>query len=143
MILTRALTLVLVLDAFCAGGCEDAKTLSPQGTPNEGDASLCEGGGNCLAGNVKCGSMTCFGGEQYCSVNTTGCGDGGAMAEKSYSCPTLPETCGSGSGCSCLGPLAPGCSCVAQGGTPVVTCCVADAGSIEASTDAASDGAPE
>jgi hypothetical protein len=131
--------IVLVLDVLFASGCEDAKTLSPTGTPASGDGSVCGGDGNCTAGNVTCGSMTCFGGEQYCSVTVTGCGDGGAMQEKSYACPLLPVTCGQGAGCSCLGMLPAGCSCVEQDGTPIVTCCGADAGVSEASTDAPSE----
>jgi len=138
----NVLILVLLLDALCASGCEDAKTLSPTGNPPD-DGSVCGGDGNCTAGNVTCGALTCYGGEQYCSVAVAGCGDGGVMQQKSYACPLLPVTCGQGAGCSCLGTLAAGCSCVEQAGTPVVTCCVADAGVSEASADAPSDGAQE
>lgn len=139
MRMLHVLTVALVLDAICASGCETASVLSPSGTAQT-DGSVCDDG-NCTAGNVTCGSNTCFGGEQYCSVMVAGCGDGGATEQKSYACPILPVTCGQGAGCSCLGALGPGCSCVEQHGTPVVTCCVADAGVSDASADAPSDGA--
>jgi hypothetical protein len=131
---------VLVVDVVCASGCEDAKIYSPSGTPVT-DGGGCGGDGNCIAGNVTCGSLTCYGGEQYCTVTVASCSDGGggATGQKSYACPMLPVTCGEGAGCSCLGTLAAGCSCVEQGGTPVVTCCAADAGVFDASTDAPSD----
>jgi hypothetical protein len=130
---------VLALDVAFAGGCEDAKVYSPTGNPMT-DGGSCGGDGNCTAGNVTCGSLTCFGGEEFCSVTVAGCGDaGGGAMQKSYACPTLPVTCGQGAGCSCLGKLAAGCSCVEESGTPVVTCCVADAGVFDASSEAPSD----
>lgn len=137
--------LVLVFEVLFANGCEDAKVYSPTGNPVN-DGGSC-GDGNCTAANVACGSLTCFGGEQYCSVTVAGCEDSGsgAMSQASYACPVLPVTCGEGSGCSCLGTLAAGCSCKEQGGTPILTCCSADAGvSVEdASADGASDGSSD
>ena len=127
---------VLALDALFAAGCENASVISPTGTPVS-DGSVCDG--TCTAANVMCGSLTCFGGEQYCSVTVAGCGDAGATQQKAYACPLLPQTCGLGAGCSCLGTLGAGCTCVEQNGTPVVTCCVADGGLSEASADAPSD----
>jgi hypothetical protein len=131
---------LVVVEVLCAGGCENATILSPTGNPVS-DASVCSDG-NCVAGNVTCGSLTCFGGEQYCTVAVAGC-DAGTM-EKAYACPLLPVTCGQGAGCSCLGTLAAGCSCVEKDGTPIVTCCVADAGvGSEASSDAPSEGSSD
>jgi hypothetical protein len=134
--------LVALLGVLCANGCEDAKVYSPTGTPVTDGGSACTGDGGCTASNVKCGQLTCYGGEQYCAVTVAGCGDASATA-KSYACPSLPITCGEGSGCSCLGTLAAGCSCIEQGGTPVVTCCAPDGGVSDASAEASGDGASD
>ncbi|HEX8792101.1 MAG TPA: hypothetical protein VF765_14200 [Polyangiaceae bacterium] len=135
------LAIVVVL-GLVGAGCDNATIISPTGTGVTGDGSVCEDA-NCTAGNVTCGSLTCFGGEQYCAVTAAGCGDGGVTPQKAYACPNLPVTCGQGAGCSCLGSLGAGCSCVEQSGTPIVTCCVADAGVAEASADAPSDGSSD
>lgn len=140
-----AVVLAVVLGSLWGGGCEDATLISPTGTPVSEGGAGCGGDGNCTASNVTCGALTCLGGEQYCAVTVAGCGDAsaGTTAQKSYACPLLPVTCGAGAGCACLGALAAGCACVEQSGTPVVTCCSADGGLSDASSDGAStaDGA--